>query len=125
MSDKNGIGLADLINKIKHELLSLETDEKENVPLFSVDEVELELQVTVTKEAGGGLSIQVIQLGARLERYDVQTVRVTLTPLLEKAARLQYLKTKYPEMWQEIKEGQIQGTIKGGDKNSLDDFYGK
>lgn len=123
MSGTSRIGLAELVNELKRELLSLETDTQENVPLFSVDQVELELQVAVTKEAGGGLLIQVIQLGGRVERQDVQTVKVTLTPLLEKAERLQYLKARYPENWQALQEGQIRATFKGRSQESLDAFY--
>jgi hypothetical protein len=123
MSGTSRIGLAELVNELKRELLSLETDTEENVPLFSVDQVELELQVAVTKEAGGGLLIQVIQLGGRVERQDVQTVKVTLTPLFEKEERLQYLKAQHPENWQALQEGQIQATFKGRSQESLDDFY--
>jgi hypothetical protein len=124
VSDTNGIGLAEFINEIKRELLSLETEKQENVPLFSVDEVELELQVTVRKEGGGGLSIQVIQLGGQIGRHDVQRAKVTLTPLLTKEERLEYFKTHYPENWKALQEGQIQATMKGSCQGSLDDFYG-
>lgn len=123
MSDSSRIGLAELVNELKRELLPLETDAQENVPLFSVDQVELELQVAVTKEAGGGLLIQVIQLGGRVERHNVQTVKVTLTPLLEKEERLQYLKARYPENWQALQEGQMRATFKGPSQESLDGFY--
>lgn len=125
MGDESTIGLAELINKVKHELLSSETGEEENIPLFSVDEVELELQVTVTKQAGGGLSIHVIELGGQAERDDLQKVRIVLTPLLDKEERLQYFKTKYPERWKTLQEAQIEATVKGPGQESLDDLYGK
>ena len=48
MSSTNQIGLVELVNELKRELLSLETDAEENVPLFSVDQVELELQESMT-----------------------------------------------------------------------------
>jgi hypothetical protein len=123
VSGTNQIGLVELVNELKRELLSLETDAQENVPLFSVDQVELELQVAVTKEAGGGLLIHVIQLGGRVERQDVQTVKVTLSPLLEKQERLQYLRAQHPEDWQKLQEVQIQATFKGQSQQSLDELY--
>jgi hypothetical protein len=124
MSERTGIGLAELINEVKRELLSLETDAQENVPLFSIDEVELELQVAVTKEGGAGLSIQVIQLGGQIEQQHVQRVKVKLTPLLDKEERLRYFQVKYPEMWKALQERQLHATIKGSEDASLDQLYG-
>ena len=124
MGQTKGSCLYEIINRNKSEMLLLGREKREKVPLFSVDEVELELQVAVTKEGGGGISIQVIQLGGRIEQHDVQRVKVTLTPLLEKEERLQYFKAQYPEIWQALQEGQIHATIKGGSQESLDDFYG-
>jgi hypothetical protein len=124
MSKPTGIGLAELINEIKRELLSVDTDAQEKVPLFSIDEVELELQVTVTKEGSAGLSVQVIQIGGQFEQQHVQRVKVKLTPLLEKEERLRDFQSKYPEMWKSLQEKQLHATIKGSEEGSLDDLYG-
>jgi hypothetical protein len=54
------------------------------VPLFSLDEVKLELTITVRREAKGGINVHVVELGGTGRRDDVQTVTVTLTPWLSK-----------------------------------------
>jgi hypothetical protein len=56
------IGLSELIGRVKTDLLTHQpTDDLP--PLFSVDEVKLELKVTVTREVKGGLKVYVIELG--------------------------------------------------------------
>jgi hypothetical protein len=71
------IGLAELIQEVKRELLAPEIGSPEAVPLFSVDDIVLELKVTVHKEAKGGVKVYVVELGGGGSRDDVQTVRVT------------------------------------------------
>jgi hypothetical protein len=124
MSKENPIGLAELIEQVKQELLSTQMDAKETVPLFSVDEVSLELKLAVRKEGKAGLQIHVVELGAGVGRDDVQTVKVTLSPLISKEDRVRLFKTRYPERWQALEETSIEAALKGSESESLSDLYG-
>ena len=88
MSD---IGLADLIHKVKQELLIPEAPGNA-IPFLSVDEVNLELQVTVTKEGEAGVKIWVINAGGNYGRENVQKITVKLTSLISKEERLKLLR---------------------------------
>lgn len=84
-SETESIGLIELLERLKADLLSAPADD---APMFSIDEVKLELKVAVTRSAEGGIHVYVVQLGASGKRDDVQTVTVTLTPWLNKKKRL-------------------------------------
>jgi hypothetical protein len=123
MADEAPIGLAELIHQVKHELLTSETDAEGLAPLFSVDLVKLELKVTVKKEGKAGIHIHVVEVGGGAARDDVQTVSVTLTPLLSKEERLRLYRNRYPERWEEVEDTAIRGVLKGGSEGPLDDMY--
>lgn len=116
MSEENFIGLAELIEQVKHELLYAETDTQKTAPIFSVDQVELELQVTVRREGKGSLKIYVFELGGSTARDDVQKLKVILSPLLSKEERIRLLKERYPEGWKVIEKVTPKGTIKGDEE---------
>jgi hypothetical protein len=86
------------------------------VPIFSVDTVELELQVKVRREGKGGLKIYVLELGGNSSRDDVQKLKVTLTPLLSKEERICLLKERYPEGWKVIEKASVKANIKGSEE---------
>ncbi len=109
MSDQDSIGLNELIKHVKKELLSTETDGDGLAPFFSVDAVTLELQVTIRKDAKAGLKVYVADLGGGLARDDTQKVTVTLSPLIEKAARLRLYKAQYPDRWKEVERAAVKG----------------
>jgi hypothetical protein len=124
MSEENSIGLAELIEQIKQELLSTEAEGEKPIPLFSVDQVSLELQVTARKEGKAGIKVYVVELGGGGSRDDVQKVTVTLTPLLSKEERIALYKTRYPEKWQVLEETSIEGLLKGSNDEPLGDLLG-
>jgi len=123
MSKEKSIGLAELIEKVKRELLSTKAEAEGTVPLFSVDEVSLELKVTVRKEGKAGLQIHVVEAGGGVGRDDVQTVTVTLSPLVSKEERVRLFKERYPERWQAVEDASVEAGLKG-DEESLDNLYG-
>lgn len=47
---QNPIGLAELINKVKQELLTAVPGQDKDAPILFLDSVELEVQVTVKRE---------------------------------------------------------------------------
>lgn len=127
MSDENLIGLADLIQQVKRELLTTYLNDESpsndtDIPVFSVDSVELELQVTVKKEGKGGIKIYVLELGGGGSRDDVQKVKLTLSPLLEKEQLLAMYNKMYPERWQEFLKTNVEALTKGNESNLNDQF---
>jgi hypothetical protein len=84
------IGLPDLIYQIKNELLARRpVEEAKGLPaLFWIDQIELELAVTVTRERGGTIKLSVIPAGAELSGSRAEerahTVKVRLTPFLSR-----------------------------------------
>lgn len=123
MPQSNPIGLTELIEQVKRDLLTPEEGRGGNIPIFSVDEVSLELQVTVHKDAEGGIKVYVVELGGGVARDDVQKVNVKLTPLLNKEERIQLYKTHYPDRWQWVERRSVDAAMKGDDE-SLGDSYG-
>lgn len=90
------IGLAEYIDKVKQDLKQFSVDEKDK--WLAIDEIEIEFSVVATREAGGSgkfsfkLGVPMIgetgvELGGegKLGREKVQTVRIKLSPLLDKA----------------------------------------
>jgi len=122
VAEENTIGLAELIEQVKRELLAPSTEGETDIPLLSVDEVELELQVTVKKEAKGGIKIYVLELGGGGSRDDVQKVKVKLSPIVNKEILLNLYKKRHPERLNELVDTSIEGTFKGGSENLSEEF---
>lgn len=80
------IGLQELIDQVKQELLAPNKDPN---PLFFIDKIELEMAVKVTKEADGNIKISVLNFfeggaGGSLTRERGHVVKVSISPLLER-----------------------------------------
>ena len=115
MSDENLIGLSELIDQVKRELLSTSPDKEQELPLLCVDSIELELQVTVKKEGRTGFKIYVLELGGGASRDDVQKVKVKLSSLFTRKQLLAIYKNKYSERWDEVMEQGAKSSMKGND----------
>lgn len=107
------IGLTELIYQVKRELLSAESRQNDPVPLFAVDEIELELAVTVSREGQAGINIQVLNVGGGATREDAQTVRVTLKPLRSREELIADLKARDPDVFNTMTEESLT-LLKGG-----------
>jgi hypothetical protein len=108
------IGLAELIYQVKRELLSSDGREEDPVPLFAVDEIELEVAVTVSREGQAGINIQVLNVGGSASREDAQTVRVKLKPLLSREELLAVLQKRDPSLFAAVTE-ESQSLLKGAE----------
>ncbi|BAZ12526.1 hypothetical protein NIES4071_43570 [Calothrix sp. NIES-4071] len=127
MPEDNRVELAELIEQVKKELLSTYPSDKSNTPFLSVDSIELELQVTVKKEAKGGVKINVLQFGGGElsgggSRDDVQKVRVTLSPLLKKEQLLSIYQKNNPEQWQQFLKTSVEALTKGSEQNIVGEY---
>lgn len=113
MLEEKSIGLTELIQQVKQDLMSTALNQESEVPLFTVDAVELELQVTVKKDAKAGIKFYVVDIGGGASRDDVQKVKVSLSPLLDKAQLLSLYKKRFPEKWNEFLEKASDALTKG------------
>ncbi len=108
------IGLRELVLKVKEELLSRESLKADPAPLLAVDEVELELAVSVSREGEAGISVQVLSVGGRRSRADTQTVRVRLKPLFDKEELIADLRKRDPDLYERARDAAGR-TLKGED----------
>ncbi|MBW4635063.1 MAG: hypothetical protein KME30_25130 [Iphinoe sp. HA4291-MV1] len=104
----NTIGLAELIEQVKEELLTPPAD-SEDVPLLSVDSVELELQVTVQRQNGGKIKLNVMsilsgEVADKVSKDNIHKVKVTLSPLVDKQKLLALYLQRHPEKKEKIIE---------------------
>ena len=109
------ISLQTLIEKIKDELLA--PTDGPGYPVFFVDKVELELQVTVTYEANAGLKVSVLQLGGAEiggSGSDMRghTIKVTLSPILSREEQRKLLEED-KRMWDGVRRATQAALRKG------------
>lgn len=115
MPEENLIGLAELIKQVKQDLMSTSLNQTSEVPLFGIDSVELELQVTIKNEGNAGIKFYVVNLSGSESQDDVQRIKVSLSPLLNKEQLLNLYKKRYPEKWQEFLTTNSDTLLKGSD----------
>jgi hypothetical protein len=72
------IGVSELINRIKLDLLS---EEGSGAPLFLIGNIELEISFTVDRAINGGIDLQVVSSGVEKTTTEVQKIKLTLEPL--------------------------------------------
>ena len=105
----NEIGLADLIFQVKSELLARHPiEEAKGWPaLFWIDQIELELSVSATQEANGGIKLTVvpIEIGGSRSRQEERghTIKVRLAPLLSREEMYDLL-SRDPEFLKELEK---------------------
>lgn len=99
--DKDFIGLNEFIYKVKQDLLRPSPDLVDPVPIFAVDEIQLEVSVTVRKEGQGGINIQVLNVGTVVAKENVQVVRVTLKPLRTREELIADMRRLDPDLVQD------------------------
>jgi hypothetical protein len=123
------IGLVELIQQVKQELLTTYPHSENDTPILGIDSVELELQVTVKKEGKGGIKINVLQFGGGelsggASRDDIQKVKVKLSPLLSKEQILKAYYKENPEKWQKFLETTVDALLKGDEESNLNEDLG-
>jgi hypothetical protein len=72
------------------------------VPLFAVEEIQIEVAVAVSRSGAGGINIQVFSLGAGVSKEDTQTVFMTLRPFHTGEKWISGLRTRDPEKYDQI-----------------------
>jgi hypothetical protein len=112
------IGLTELIYQIKRELLSPEIEQRDPIPLFAVEEIEVEATILVKREAEGGIDIQVLSLKGSGSQEAGQTVRVTLKPLLSREQLISKLQKEAPELFEQVEQEALH-TLRGGQERPM------
>ena len=107
------IGLAEFIAQVKRELLAT-SDGKDaaNPPLLVLDSVELEVQVTASKEGKAGVNIQVVELGGAGKHQDAHTVKLTMSPILTHQELVAALRGSGRWDTDAVIQGQLTGAMK-------------
>lgn len=116
----NPASVSDLIYWVKKELLSEEARKKDPVPLFSIEEVTVEVNFVVDTNVKAGVSIlKVVDFGSEIGGQAVQKATIKMKPLVKSEELLE-------ELSQEEKDkirksaivGLFKGTLKGGEVKS-------
>lgn len=135
--DKESIGLAEFIQQVKQDLLSVAPGKDKDAPFLFVESVELELQVTVkrTGKAGAKGSIKInvlgtggeiaVEGGGELGREDVHKVNVKLSPLFDKERLLEFYQTLHPDLVLQTVKKSVDGILKGDGESNLNDDLGE
>jgi hypothetical protein len=121
------IGLAELIQQVKKELLSTVPGQSSDAPILFVESVELELQVTVSREGTGGVKIDVLsfgggELGGNLKRENVHTVKVSLSPLFDKERLMEFYQTLHSDKVPTTVKQSLDALLKGEEGNLSNQF---
>ena len=98
------VSLSELIAWVKQDLLSEEARNNDPVPLFTIDEVTVEVNFTVEANDEGKISLKIIEFGGGVSGQTVQKATIKLTPILTKEESIQLLKKKHPELFKEVEE---------------------
>lgn len=124
MSQPKPIGLSEFIYQVKKDLLDKQFTADDPVPLFAIDQVEVEVGVMATREGSGGLkggiNLSIIglggaeaELGGKFSKENAQTVRVTLSPLLSKE---QLLARMPPEQRERVMQQAEEAIARGSEE---------
>jgi hypothetical protein len=109
------IGLAEFIAEVKRELMEPLPGGVDPVPLLSVEDINVECKVTLTKQGKAGIHIHVIELGGTAGRDDVHTVTVKLSPLVSREQRLALLSQR--GQLKAIEDAAVTNMVKGATGN--------
>ena len=120
MSKEKTIGLAEMIEQVKQELLSTTLGQSGQAPFLFVSSVEVELQVTAKREGTGGVKVNVVpvggaEIGGSISRNDVHTVKVSLSPLFDKERLLEIYRAHYPDGVPYSVKQSLDALFKGGE----------
>lgn len=121
------IGLAELVEQVKKELLSSVPGNSSDAPILFVESVELELKVTASREGNGGVKIDVLSIGGgevkgTLKRENVHTVKVKLSPLFDKERLMEFYQTLHSDKVPTSVKQSLDALLKGEGDNLADQF---
>lgn len=81
-SQKKSLGITELIQRIKQDLLD---EQVNNTPkLFSIDEVNLEINFVISGDISSGFDFSVVTLGSKVSEERIQKITIKMSPLVSK-----------------------------------------
>lgn len=110
MSHNSIIGLAQLIQKVKLDLLAPKDIGEPD--LFTVDEIVLEINFTVSGDIDSGFNLGVVTLGSKINEERIQKVTVKLTPIVSKEQLIEKI-NQNPEKSQMIVKESAETLVRG------------
>lgn len=121
------IGLTDLIQQVKRDLLATVSGESADAPILFVESVELELKVAVKQEGAGKIKIDVLsigggEVGGAVSQDKTHTVKVKLSPLFDKERLMEFYQALHPDQVPASVKRSLDALLKGVDANP-DDRY--
>lgn len=121
------VGLSELIHQVKKDLLTPVLDRKSDPPILFVESVELELQVTASRDGNAGVKVDVLsvggaEVGGGLSHERTHTVKVQLSPLFDKAQLLEWYKDLYGDEVLPAVKRSMDALLKGDDSNIADRY---
>ncbi len=134
--DQSSIDLAEFIQQVKEDLLSVTPGNDEDAPFLFVESVELELQVTGkrTEKAGtkSGVKISVLgvggevggELGGDIGREEVHKIKVKLSPLFDKERLVRLYEVFHADKVPVTVENSLKAILKGNEESNLNDELG-
>lgn len=81
MSNGAVVGLADGIDALRAELMDAAARGWDQEMKFSMEPVELTVQVAVTRDVNGKIGWNIFEIGGKYEQVGTQTLTLKLTPL--------------------------------------------
>jgi hypothetical protein len=119
MTEHEELGLQELIYQVKSELLARNqaAKAKDPYPLFFIDKIELEIQVKVTRDKQGNVTLTVLNfgeasVGAGVSQEKGHTVKVSLSPLVPQEQLVDSIQED-PAVHQAMKAHLARALIKG------------
>lgn len=121
MTEEQSIGLAELIEQVKRELVANAPGQTKDAPILFVNSVELELQVTVKRGGTGGVKVNVVsvggaEIGGSVSRDDVHKVKVILSPLFDKERLMEFYGTLHPDKVPSSVKRSLEALFKGNEE---------
>ena len=77
---ENELSIQSLIEQIKEELLS--GAKGPGYPIFFIEKVELDIAVSINKQASGGINVSVLEIGGNISKDQGHTIKIVLVPIL-------------------------------------------
>lgn len=112
------ISLKRLIEQVRTDLVAPHKDR--GYPVFTVEQIELELEVGITESTGGELAISVLEtitgkLGKNVDRTNTHKMKVVLKPILSQD-ELRDMVEKDPRLMQGTTENSHRALLKKTDE---------
>ncbi len=108
------VSLSDLIYWVKQELLSEEAKKKDPVPLFTIDEVTVEVNFVADAKVKAGVTIfKVVELGGEVGGQAVQKATIKMSPIIKREQIISKLQDADPEIMKIIEEDTYKAIFKG------------